>query len=132
MIKAQATMTFSDAVIIGTLLTSLGALFIAWRKSTPEIRGMFSSARNDDADAANAYADAAKKSAEQFSQMQVQFMEERHLRQELEDELLKQRQELNKRIGELESRVASQGELIRRLNAQVVSLGGSPVSESLQ
>lgn len=103
-----------------TTITSLiasGTVFIlAWRKSKPEIEKIDADASASKADASESWAQSNELAVKQLIQFQQQLSVERC-----------QRIEADKKIAELEIKLDQQERRIKRLEAQLTSLGVEPV-----
>lgn len=90
--------------------------YIAWRKLTPDIGKTKSETSNNSADASESWAKSNQMAVDQLIQFQKELENERRMRMEAD-----------KKITDLEIEVARQGKRIKRLEAQVISMGKEPV-----
>lgn len=100
-----------------TSLAASGTVFIlAWRKSQPEIKKIDADTGASKADASESWAQSNQMAVQQMIQFQQQLSTERC-----------QRIEADKKIAELEIKLDQQERRIKRLEAQLTSLGVEPV-----
>lgn len=101
---------------IASLIASGTVFILAWRKAKPEIKKIDADTGASKADASESWAQSNQMAVQQMIQFQQQLSTERC-----------QRIEADKKIAELEIKLDQQERRIKRLEAQLTSLGVEPV-----
>lgn len=112
-----------DIEVAVAILISAASLFIAWRKSKPEIRKTTAESQHSEAEAATTWAQSSKMAAEMVIQLQNDLAEERKLRLDLESKV----QDIMNLLGDERTMRLRLEKRIKRLEAQVISMGKEPV-----